>query len=502
MIRTMVHPLAAFCMVALVTFVLRDVLGVTNQTTIALTYLLVVLFVAAWSNLASAVLTSAAAVLGLNYYFMPPVGTFTIADPHNWIALVAFLVVGVVASHLATSARERTREALERRNELARLFGVSRDVLLITDGESVMRGLARHIAQRFELDTVTLYLNDAQGWQTFDGGPVERVVPTAALDSALAAARGTLQFDARTRSYAGHTVVAAGDGRISLVPVRIGTKVIGLLGMAGREVEAGTLDALAGMVAIAAERAQLLAERRAAELTRQRAELSSAVLASLSHDLRTPLTAIRVAVTNIQDTSLPPVERDAQAALAMSQLKHLTRLFDEILDMARIEADAVNAKRQWVGAPDIVDAALASLPAISSRDVRVHADADRLVEVDPQLTTAALTHLVENAVQYSPENAPIDIDALVTAHGLRITVTDRGPGLEPTELDKLFEPLFRGARARQIATGTGMGLAITRGLLSAEGGRVWAENASCGGARFTIDVPGRIRPHAATEAES
>ena len=264
---------------------------------------------------------------------------------------------------------------------------------------------------------------------------------------------------------------------VALVPVRIGTKVIGLLGLAGTRVEAGTLDALAGMVAIAAERAQFLAERRTAELTRQRAELSSAVLASLSHDLRTPLTAIRVAVSNIQDTSLPPAERDAQAALAMGQLQHLTRLFDEILDMARIEADAVQARRQWVSAADIVDAALATSPlAVGSREVRVHADADRLVEVDPQLTSAAITHLVENAAQYSPDDTAIDIDALVTDEGLRIAVTDRGPGLEPKELDKLFEPLFRGARARQLAPGTGMGLAITRGLLAAEGGRVWAEN--------------------------
>ncbi len=492
--RAIVQPLVSLSVVALVTLVLRDRLGTTNQTTIALAYLLVVLFVAAWGNLSSAVVTSVAAMLGLNYYFMPPVGTFTIVDPHNWIALVAFLVVGVVASQLATSARDRTREALERRNELSRLYGVSRDVLLITDGDSVMPGLARHIAQRFEFDTVTLYLDDGpRGWATYDGGHVERVVPPAALDSALAAARGSLQFDARTRSYAGQTAITVGEALVVLVPVRIGTTVIGLLGLAGRAVEASTLDALAGMVAIAAERAQFLAERRAAELTRQRAELASAVLASLSHDLRTPLTAIRVAVSNVRDASLEPAARDAQADLAMGQLQHLTRLFDEILDMARIQADAVQARRQWVAAADIVDAALATLAPLGSRDVRVFTDDPRLVEVDPQLTSAALTHLVENAAQYSPEGSPIDIDAVVTDEGLRIVVTDRGPGLEPQELDRLFEPLFRGARARQIAPGTGMGLAITRGLLAAENGRVWAENVGSGGARFTIQVPGRVR---------
>jgi K+-sensing histidine kinase KdpD len=340
--------------------------GAVSPTTVALTYLLVVLFVASSTSLVVAVGTSVAAMLALNYFFMAPVGTFFIADPHNWVALAAFLIVAVVASQLSSTARARAREAIDQRNEIARL----------------------------------------------------------------------------------------------------------------------------------------LEGRHAAELARQRADLSSALLAALGHDLRTPLTAIRVAAANAGDTNLDEELRAAQAALALSEIDHLARLLQEILDMARIEAHAVHADPHWVTAGAIVEAAVAHAGSALARH-RLVVDADETLELqlDPRLTSAALAHVLENAAQYSPPGTAIHVRASVTQEGLVVTVTDEGPGLDDGELEQLFDAFVRGRAGRKVATGTGLGLAITRGLLAAEGGRVRAERRQPGtGARFTLEVPAPRRPVAPEEA--
>jgi two-component system sensor histidine kinase KdpD len=468
---------------------------VSNATTVALALLVVVLSAATLSRLWVAVVTAVAAMLAFNYFFLPPVGTFTIADPQNWVALAAFLIVAVIASHLSAAAKARTREAVARRNELGRLFDLSRDVLLTTENESTLDFLARHIARRFELTRVALCLPAAAGWQRHQGGADDVLVEDQQLSLALAQAGATLEFDARLRAYGGHANVRTENGDVMLVPIRLGTRAIGLLAAAADALDPGAVDAVAGLAAIAIERTQLLAERKSAELVRQKAELASALLASLGHDLRTPLTAIGVAVTNLQDPALAADQRRTQAQLALAEVDRLTRLFRGILDMARIDAAAIEPDRDWVTPADVVDAAVAILrPILEKRRLEIDADTNTAVQVDPRLTSGALSHLIENAAQYSPADRPIVITGSADADGLRLSVTDSGPGLDVNELDHLFERFYRGRDARRHSGGTGMGLAITRGLLAAEGGRVWGENVPGAGARFSILVPAPSRP--------
>jgi two-component system, OmpR family, sensor histidine kinase KdpD len=492
---------AALAAIALVVLAYVRWLHVTNATTVALSLLLIVLLVASTARFWVAAMTSAAAMLAVNFFFLPPVGTFTIADPHNWVALFTFLAVSLVASNLSAAARARAQEAIERRQELAHLFDLSRDVLLTTDSREAIPQLARHVARRFSLDHVSICLPDAGGWQMYGSGDVQLSLDREALQTALSEATQTLEFDARARTYSGHRMIQVDGVPVRLVPLRLGARPIGLLAVAGSALEPGTLDALAGLAAIAIERAHLLDERKQAELARQSSELKSALLASVGHDLRTPLTAIRVAAANLQG-ALPDDQRREQSEIVLLEVERLSRLFDNILEMTRIDAGAVATERRWVFPSEILEAARQQVEhTLRQHSILVDDQSGTLVRVDPRLTASALAHVLENAAQYSPAGTEIRVGCRVGSDGLLVTVTDQGPGIAPADLPHLFDRFYRGVGASRRRTGTGMGLAIARGLLAAEGGRIWAENSPDGGARFSIVVSAEARPDASSEEQ-
>ena len=285
---------AALAGLAGITLTLSIWLGVTNPTIAALSFLLVVLLAAAFSALWVAIVSSVVAVLLLNYFFLPPIHTWNIAEPQNWVALLVLLVVSLVASNLSSSIRSRAREATARRDAMGRLFDLSRDILLTTESEDAHLHLARSIARRFDLHYVVICLPGPSGWQIHEAGEARFALPLEQLEAVLRAASSSLEFEAGERTFSGRQTIHGSEGPpVDLVPLRLAGRPVGLLGVAGRTIEAGTLDALAGVAAIAIERVQFLEERKAAEMDRRSAELKSALLASLAHDLRTPLTAIR-----------------------------------------------------------------------------------------------------------------------------------------------------------------------------------------------------------------
>jgi len=349
--------------VALVTATFTRVVSVDNGATVALAFLLVVLIVAATSRFWAAALTSLAALICFNFFFIPPIGTLTVADPENWVALAAFLAVSLVGSNLSSAIRERER--------------------------------------------------------------------------------------------------------------------------------------------IAVERLHLLEERKQADIARQRDALSSALLASIGHDLRTPLTALKVAATNLQSDELAGEDRNEQADVVLTEVERLTRLFQNILDMARIDAQAVAAERRWVHLSEIWEAALDQVSHSFARHaIDLSIDEETLVYLDPRLTAAALTRVLENAAKYAPIDTTISIAMRVVPRQLTITVADQGPGIAPDDLPRIFDRFFRGELTGRRVGGTGMGLPIARGLLQAEAGVISAENRPEGGAQLTITVPVDTRPIGATQAAS
>jgi two-component system sensor histidine kinase KdpD len=189
--------------------------------------------------------------------------------------------------------------------------------------------------------------------------------------------------------------------------------------------------------------------------------------------------------------------------LILAEVERLNRLFQNILDMARLDAGGVSADRRWVHPAEVVEAARTQVePALRGRRVTVQSADDTLIRLDPRLTTAALAHLLENAAQYSPVDGTVDVEARVDDEGLRVSVRDHGPGIAPEDLPRLFDRFYRGGAGRHRTSGTGMGLSIARGVLAVEQGRLWAENCHDGGARFTMVVPGEIKEEDGQEALS
>jgi len=476
--------------IAVITTVYTRWFHLSNATTVSMTFLMVVLVVAATSRLWIAVVTSFVAVLSFNFFFLPPIATFTIADPQNWVALIAFLAVSLVASNLSAVARARTEEARGRRDELARLFDLSRDILVMTESREAISVLARSLARRFDLDFVAIALPRNDEWELFTAGVQSIPLEKTQLAAAFAAAQTSLEFDAYARTYAGHREIVIQGRTVRLVPLRAGTKPIGLLASSGRPIEGGTLDTLGGVVAIAIERAQFLEDRKSAELTRQSEELKTALLASIGHDLRTPLTAIRVAASNLTTPGLSSEDRVEQGDVILSEVERLTRLFQNILEMARIDTGAVSAESRWSHPMEIITAAREQVErALGLHPIELHVESDMLVRLDPRLTATAVAHVLENAAQYSPAGSAIDVGARVAGDELIIHVRDRGPGIASPDLPHLFDRFYRGVAARNRTSGTGMGLWIARGLLAAENGRIWADNHPDGGAEFTMVVP-------------
>jgi two-component system sensor histidine kinase KdpD len=374
---------------------------------------------------------------------------------------------------------------------------------MVTESREALSTLARAVSRRFDLEFVALAVPRDGDWDVYQAGTRSIALDERQLASAYATAQTTLEFDAYARTYAGHQTTTVDGDVVRLVPLRLGTKPIGVLAAAGRPVEAGTLDTLAGVVAIAIERAHFLEERKAGELTRQSEQLKTALLASLSHDLRTPLTAIRIAASNIKETELQRVDRIEQSDVILAEVERLTRLFQNLLEMARIDAGGITTEPRWTHPSEIVAAAREQVEqTLQHHTLEVTIEPDIPVRVDPRLTATALAHLLENAAHYSADGSPVDVIARAGHDELTIQVRDRGAGIAAADLPHLFERFYRGAAAKSRTSGTGMGLWIVRGLLAAENGRVWAENCADGGAQFTMTVPAAVQDLASTTAST
>ena len=288
-IRRALRVIAASAIVALVIAFYFRVASV-NNTTVALTLLLVIFGISAWWGLLEATIASLVAVLGFNYYFLPPIGTFEVQDPQNWVALAAFLVTSVMANQLSARAKRRTREAVDRRREIEGLYALSQSLLLSGSARTASQDLVSRVVRILGVTTVAFHTRLTH--ETFRWGPDDALIS----DEQLQTDRDEALID-RSRG-------------VAIVPVRLGGQALGNLGLTGPLPSEAVLNAVAYLVAIGVERARTLEEASRAEAARQSEVLKSALLDALAHDFRTPLTSIKAAVTSLLGQPRPDAERE------------------------------------------------------------------------------------------------------------------------------------------------------------------------------------------------
>jgi len=456
-----------------ITFVCFRVLHV-NATTVALAYLLAILAVSTVWGLAVAVVMSVAAVLAFNYYFLPPIGTFTIADPQNWIALGAFLTVSVIASHLSSRARQRAEDASARRREIERLYRFSQQLLETGNVIELLNRIPMQIVEVFEMGAAALFLANKQ--KVYRSG---LEIPRLEVERLKAVvAREEPEIDA--------------PSSLCLVPVRLGVRAIGSLGISGAVLSRQTLEALGTLVAIAIERARAIEQLGQTEAAREGERLRTALLDSVTHDLRTPLTSIKASVTSLlSNPALSAAQRQELLTIINEESDRLNRLVGEAAEMSRLDAGEVVLKLEPHSIEDVIRSALEKCKsALGARTVRVEVHSGLpSVRVDLERAKEVLVHLLENANHYSPQEQPITVTAELSGETIVTSVADRGSGIDDPEQSLIFEKFYRGKDQRYRVQGTGMGLPIAKAIVEGHGGSISVTSQLGHGSVFSFTLP-------------
>jgi two-component system sensor histidine kinase KdpD len=464
---------AAFAIVMGISAFYRYVLAV-NPTTVALTLLLAILAVSTIWGIAVAVFMSIVAMLAFNYNFLPPIGRFTVADPQNWVALFAFLVVSVLASHLSSRARQKAEDASARRREIEKLYSFSQGLLESGNVIQLLNRIPMQIVNIFEVGACALLLAEKQ--KIYRSGPV---IPKLDLDTLKSIVlREEPLIDV--------------PNSLCFVPLRLGLRPIGSMGISGTILSRQTLEAVGTLIAVAIERARAIEQLGLTEASRESERLRTALLDSVTHALRTPLTSIKASVTNLlSNRNLSDRQRQEMLTIINEESDRLNRLVGEAGEMARLDAGEVELRIESRPIDDVVNAALLQCKmSLSNREVRVNIPAGLpRVRVDLGRAREALVHLLENANQYSPAGQPITVTAEANQDFVITSVADRGAGIDDLEQTLIFEKFYRGKDQRYLVQGTGMGLPIAKAIIQAHGGSISLTSQRGQGSVFSFTLP-------------
>jgi two-component system sensor histidine kinase KdpD len=432
----------------------------------ALLYLLAVFVIAATFGRWPAIVASLLAFVAFNFFFVAPHFTLTIAAPRDRLSLVTFLVVAVSASGLAGRVRREATRAQERTRELTTLYGLSQAISAEVDLDRILPLVAHTTCSLLRVPHCRILLYDAQGIKVLRAEAGAAPMPVRYVDAVL----------------------------------KVDARVLGVLEVAQRALaetlstdERAQVDVLASQIVLVVERARLVQEASAARAFAESDRLKSVLLASISHDLRTPLALIKGAVTNLLDDSVAWDDQTRRELLqtANDETDRLNRLVGNLLEMSRIEAGALPHTRTWQDVGELLELVVARLRArLATHPLQVSIAADLpLVAINATQIDQALTNLLENALLHTPPDTPIAVTARRVADTLQVVVEDAGPGIPAGMAPHIFERFVRGTGAERHAAGSGLGLAIARGLVEAHGGRLWATNRPEGGAAFTVALP-------------
>lgn len=433
-----------------------------------------------------------AASLGVacyDFFFVPPLHTFDVADKRYFLSFAMMFGAGFVASEVTARLRRQQGEAVEREERMAILYAMAKDLAATDTRAEVAAVAARHAADAFAARAVVLEVGANGTLAVVAEAPsgMEPVSPAALEVARWAVAHGE-PAGLGTETLAGSGCIAA--------PLRGGGATEGalLLVPSGPEPppleQRSFLEVFCRQVAVAGERSRLAAAAHAAALRAKTEELRSSLLSAVSHDLRTPLASITGAATSLRDdVNLPPRTREELVASICAEAVRLERLVANLLDMTRLESGAIELTREWVPLDELVGAAMTRLEErLGDRRVVVELPLDLpLVQIDPVSYAQVFVNLLENAAKYTPLGSPLGVRAWVQGAFVRVDVLDAGPGLPEADLERVFEKFHRGAHGG--APGVGLGLAICRAVVEAHGGTISARNLPGGGAGFRLSIP-------------
>jgi two-component system sensor histidine kinase KdpD len=504
---------------------------------ISIVYLLVILGLASTRGSYAAILASVVAFLSFDFFIVPPLFTFVIYRVEEWIALFVFLVTSILTGQLAAALRKRAEVASRRERETRILYDLVRLSNREEAPERQLRAIAQAIVDVFsswgvhdcailQPDSTGILHVQASAYQ-----PVEQIALSsdekAIVSWVMAHGRsmGLYDDDSLTSFTSAHFVQrvivhSTATGRtvrrsLRLIPLKVGQQVVGVLrlrvlddsrkSMQEERLEEEHeqpnvrtaffwtfLDQATSLI----ERARLQRENLRIEILQRTDTLRAALLSSVSHDLRTPLTAIKAAASSLlqEDVQWDEETRRSFARSIEREADRLNRLVGNLLDMSRIEEGALKPEKEWYSLKALIHDVLGRLQLLlEGRTVLTHLPDDLLlVELDYMQIDQVLTNLIENAVRYTPPKSPIDVSAYIEGEQVILSVADRGPGIPPADLERVFDKFYRVLHSQHPASypmGSGLGLAVCKGLVEAHGGRIWMELREGGGLVAFVVLP-------------
>ncbi len=471
--------------------------GQGGTADVIMVLLLGVVFASLRLGYGPSLLAAALSALAFDFLFVPPYFSFSIQDFSHVLTFGVLFVVAIVISHLAQRARDQAEAARDRERRTGVLYAVTRELARTPDLDALVAVASAELAKVF--DTRVTVFAPAPGEVL---RPLHRTEGEKPSEDDAGIARW-VWTNVRDAGLGTDTLPGARGLYLPLVATRGAVGVMGLVPRDPnrfRDVEQRRLlDALAGQLAMAMERALLVEETQAVRVEAEREQLRNTLLSSVSHDLRTPLATITgAASTLVRDgDDLSPATRRELAQSISDEAERLNRRVRDLLDMTRLESHAVQLRLEWQPVEEVIGAALARMERpMAGREVLTRLEPDLpLVAFDAVLIEQVLVNLLENAVKYSPAGTPIEVAASAGPGEIVVTVADRGPGIPTGQEDRVFLKFYRAADAGR-AGGVGLGLAVCRAALDAHGGRIWVDNLPGGGAAFRFALPIRGTPPA------
>ncbi len=487
--RPLGRYLLALGLVLVSTLLGISIRGDLEPTNLVMLYLASTVISAIFLGRGPSLLTAVAGVLAFDYFLVPPYLTFAVSDTQYVITFVALFVISLLISSLTARAREQAEAALLREKQTSALYNLSRDLTSATDLQQVAHIIISQINQAFGRD-VAIFLPEGKQVYVFATSP--NYQPD---ENELAVAAWAYQHD----QPAGRGTDTLPAASLRCHPLKTSNGIVGVLGIHSKDKtnfltpeQRLTLAAFANQSALAIERASLAEQAQHAELLQATEKLQTALLNSISHDLRTPLVSITGALTSLdeQSDSLNEEYRKSLIVTAREEADRLNRLVGNLLSMTRIESGALKLHLEPGDIQDVVGTALEQLgKRIANHKVQVDVPADfPLVPMDFTLIVQVLVNVLENAVKYSPRDSLIEVTANLLDGKARLQIADRGVGIPSEDLSRIFDKFYRVQRPESVS-GTGLGLSISKGIVEIHHGQIYARTRDGGGTIITIELP-------------